>query len=146
MVLPPALANRFYNSLAFYSCTVSNFEQYTLARFIKEGYFEKHINRMRLAYARKRALVMEMIEESPLHGRARIIDEDSGLHFLLILDTQKSDSAIKTALAQKGIHAATISEYNVVPTAAREHAIILSFANLDTTLLPQALETLASIL
>lgn len=40
MVLPEHLANEFYRRLSFYSCTVSTFEQYTLARFISEGYFE----------------------------------------------------------------------------------------------------------
>ena len=34
MVLPDELAERFYRELSFYSCTVSNFEQYTLAQFI----------------------------------------------------------------------------------------------------------------
>ena len=47
MILPVHLANQFYRQLSFYSCTVSNFEQYTLAAFINQGYFEKHINRMR---------------------------------------------------------------------------------------------------
>lgn len=47
MVLPTALAEAFYKNLGFYACTVSNLEQYTLAKFISEGYFEKHINRMR---------------------------------------------------------------------------------------------------
>ena len=37
MVLPEHLANEFYRRLSFYSCTVSTFEQYTLARFIFEG-------------------------------------------------------------------------------------------------------------
>ena len=47
MVLPPHLASLFYAKLGFYSCTVSNFEQFTLAKFIEGGYFERHINRMR---------------------------------------------------------------------------------------------------
>ena len=34
MVLPEKLLGEFYAKLGFYSCTVSNFEQYTLARFI----------------------------------------------------------------------------------------------------------------
>ena len=54
MVLPVHLVNKFYRQLSFYACTVSNFEQYTLAEFIKRGYFEKHINRMRLFYSRQR--------------------------------------------------------------------------------------------
>ena len=38
MVLPASLTELFYKKLSFYSCTVSNFEQYTLAKFIEEGY------------------------------------------------------------------------------------------------------------
>ena len=50
MVLPEDLAKRFYSELSFYSCTVSNFEQYTLAQFMENGSFEKHINRLRNYY------------------------------------------------------------------------------------------------
>lgn len=34
LVLPKHLVNEFYARLYFYSCTVSNFEQYTLARWL----------------------------------------------------------------------------------------------------------------
>lgn len=146
MVLPPELANRFYQSLSFYSCTVSNFEQYTLARFIQEGYFEKHINRMRLAYARKHAQVIELIKASSLAPHATITDDDSGLHFLLTLDTKKSDETLRRDLTQAGISAATLSSYYIGSQNIREHTIILSFANINMDALPQALETLASLL
>ena len=73
MVLPVHLANRFYRDLAFYSCTVSSFEQYTLARFIREGYFEKHINRMRLYYARQRKAILSCIESSALNRRGALM-------------------------------------------------------------------------
>ena len=39
MVLPPALLERYQRTLGFYSCTVPAIEQYTLARFLSEGYF-----------------------------------------------------------------------------------------------------------
>lgn len=52
----------FYESLSFYACTVSNFEQFILADFIKNGYFEKHINRMRLFYARKRRALIDAVK------------------------------------------------------------------------------------
>ena len=54
MVLPPALMDRFRRELGFYGCTVASFEQYTLARFLDRGYFEKHINRMRKFYRARR--------------------------------------------------------------------------------------------
>ena len=59
MALPRPLLKRFYDELGFYSCPVSNFEQYTLARFIEDGYFEKHINRARKHYHDRNVLVRE---------------------------------------------------------------------------------------
>lgn len=47
MVLPPELAARFREKLGFYACSVPLFDQYVLARFISQGYFERHINRVR---------------------------------------------------------------------------------------------------
>ena len=43
MVLPVQLMQLFKEKLNFYACTVSNFEQYTLAAFINKGYFENQI-------------------------------------------------------------------------------------------------------
>ena len=50
MVLPDGLMETYRETLNFYSGTVASFEQYTLAAFLAEGYFEKHINRMRRFY------------------------------------------------------------------------------------------------
>lgn len=55
MVLPKELVNEFLEKMGFYSCTVPVFEQYVLAEFIKNGDFERHINRIR----RKRRQVLK---------------------------------------------------------------------------------------
>ena len=47
MVLPEEFVNPFFEKMGFYSCTVPVFEQYVLAEFIKNGDFERHINRSR---------------------------------------------------------------------------------------------------
>ena len=146
MVLPPALANRFYEQLGFYSCTVSNFEQFTLARFLGEGYFEKHINRMRLFYARQRQLVLDAIESSPLAGHSTIIEQDSGLHFILKLDTKRSDADLSACLAQKSIHLSALSEYYEENPPTASHQFLLSYANLDIDQLPEALACVAECL
>ena len=54
MILPPTLAEVYRRKLGFYSCSVSAFEQYTLAKFMIDGSYEKHIARMRNRYRRKR--------------------------------------------------------------------------------------------
>ena len=57
MVLPLPLLTIFKTRLSYLSSTVSNFEQYTLAKFIRDGYFERHINRMRTYYKKHRKAI-----------------------------------------------------------------------------------------
>lgn len=47
MVLPSQTCGDMLEKVAFYSCTVPVFEQLVLARFIEDGDFERHINRVR---------------------------------------------------------------------------------------------------
>ena len=86
MVLPKALMEKYNNELSFYACTVSNFEQYTLAMFIEEGYFEKHINRMRTYYKNIRNNILDCIKSLAAKNKVCIREENAGLHFLLEVD------------------------------------------------------------
>ena len=53
---------------------------------------EKHLNRMRKRYHQKRDAVIACIRGGPLAERARITEEDAGLHFLMTLDTTLPDA------------------------------------------------------
>lgn len=128
MVLPKHLVNAFYSKLFFYSCTVSNFEQYTLARFISEGYFEKHINRMRNYYYNKRDKILNAIKNSPLASYAAISEEDAGLHFLLKINTQLSDEEFLLKLEQSGIKLSCLSQYYKTPPKEVEHIFIINYS------------------
>ena len=103
MVLPPHLAATYQEKLDFYACTVSNFEQYALAAFIEEGYFEKHLNRMRLYYTKQREAVLSVLKEEPFKCVGRVREADSGLHFILELNTLLSDNEVKRKLEADGI-------------------------------------------
>lgn len=130
MVLPVHLINRFYRELSFYACTVSNFEQYTLAAFIRQGYFEKHINRMRLYYSRQRKLMIDTIRKSRLNEVCEIIENDSGLHFLIRTKTDKADGEILHALGERGIRVNALSEYFFTPSEMK-HCFIINYSNAD---------------
>lgn len=146
MVLPVCLANKFYKDFSFLSCTVSNFEQYVLAEFINRGYFEKHINRMRLYYVRRRNSVLSILSNSSLGSRCRVIDNESGLHFLLELDTQLTDQELKERLEHKGIKMIALSEYYLTHQNVKEHLYILNYSNVDLELLPTACENIYSLM
>ena len=111
MVLPPALMAQFREKLGFYSCTVPSFEQYTLERFLSEGHFEKHINRMRKAYKNRRNRLVEMLKSSPIADQITILEQDAGLHFLLRIDTNMADEKLTAHWAAAGIRIRALSEY-----------------------------------
>ena len=111
MVLPEALMAEFQKKLGFYSCTVPSFEQYTLARFLSGGYFEKHLNRMRKFYKSRRNRVLTAIENSALKNKLSILEENAGLHFLVKVDTQLTDSQLVARCADAGIRIRSLSDY-----------------------------------
>ena len=131
MVLPEHLANEFYRRLSFYSCTVSTFEQYTLARFISEGYFEKHINRMRLHYGRKRQSVLSSIRGCFTEKECRVIENDSGLHFIIQFDTNLPDKTVEELLLKKGIKLQAITHFNLIKPKEDRHQFIINYSNID---------------
>ena len=139
MVLPVHLANRFYETLSFYACTVSNFEQYILAQFMKQGHFEKHINRMRLFYGRKRARVLEIIKNTFTAGMYRIIENDSGLHFILEINTELPDGVIKERLKKRGLKISAVSDYEMLGKDGVEHQFIFNYSNIDADRIEGAL-------
>ena len=146
MVLPPALMARFRSELSFYSCTVTSFEQYTLARFLSEGHFERHINRMKKYYRVERDAVISAIGRSPLAERAEILEQDAGLHFLLRVRTGKSDAALSREAAEAGLRLSFLSEYENAPTPAETHEIVVNYSGVDAARLDEAFERLAAIL
>ena len=111
MVLPGKLMEQFREKLGFYSCTVPSFEQYTLERFLNEGYFEKHINRMRKTYKSRRNRLVELLKASPVADRITILEQDAGLHFLLRIDTELTDEALTAQWASAGIRIRALSDY-----------------------------------
>ena len=142
MILPEHLANKFYRMLSFYSCTVSNFEQYTLAEFIKKGYFEKHINRMRLYYSRKRRDILKCIAESSMSTFCEVVENDSGLHFLLKIKTDIRDEELTLAMASKGINLRPLSGYYLNGEEKDLHLFIINYSNLDVNDVKKAMDTM----
>lgn len=111
MVLPVPLLELFNSKLGFYACTVSNFEQYTLADFINEHYFDKHINRMRKQYRKLRDMLIDRIKESRIGNSVQIMEENAGLHFILSISTRKNDKILKERALEQGVLVAFLSEY-----------------------------------
>lgn len=146
MVLPDALAARYRERLGFYSCTVPAIEQYTLARFLDEGFFDSHLNRMRNFYRARRDAVIAVIEQSPITERCRVSGEDAGLHFLLTLSTARSDDALRAAAEETGLRLSFLSDFALRPDSAPQHTLVVNYPGINTARFAQALCLLAPLL
>lgn len=147
IVLPPALLERFQRDFRFYSCTVSSFEQYTLAEFLSQGYFEKHINRMRKFYKARRNRVLEELYRIPFANRLTVLEQDAGLHFLVRVDTERTDGELTALCAHAGIRVRCLSEYyhGAVPDSAR-HCLVVNYGGLREENLPAVVPLLTKLL
>lgn len=139
MVLPQCLLQTYYKTLSFYSCTVSNFEQYTLAKFMEEGYFEKHINRMRNYYHGKRDAVVNAINNSPLKKYVKLSKEDAGLHFLMEIKISCTDQDFVQQVKQYGVKLAPLSDYYMQNSENVEHVFVMNYSSVAQEKIEEAI-------
>jgi GntR family transcriptional regulator/MocR family aminotransferase len=142
LALPEALMGQFREKLGFYSCTVPSFEQYTLARFLSRGYFEKHINRMRKAYRTTRNRVVEVLGNCPFAKNITILEQNAGLHFILKVDSSLSDDEMVKKCARAGIRIRALSDYFHGTEALDTHCLVVNYAGLKN----EDIDKLADIL
>lgn len=135
MILPPYLARQFHERLGFYSCTVSTFDQFTLAGFIEGGYFEKHINRMRTYYKNLQKRLIEDIKNGPAASKVEIAEEEAGLHFLLKLNTRLTDRQIVEKAKEMGYRVLTLSECyigdDIEESGQDSHTLVMNYSGME---------------
>lgn len=146
MILPKHLMKRYQETMSFYSCTVSGFEQRALAKFLDEGYFERHIAHLRNHYRKQREAVMSAIRNSDLASISRIIENNAGTHFLLILETSYTAREIKQAVAQHGINLALLNDYCFKDYPVAKKTLVVNYASLSADEVEETVNKLAAAL
>ena len=114
-----------------------------MAKFISGGHFEKHINRMRNFYRNQRDILLESIRNSSLSDKIQIKEENSGLHFLMEIDTDLSDEALEAVAERKGLRISCLSRYYHEPKQAKQHVIVLNYSGIDREKMAEAIDILS---
>lgn len=123
MVLPRLLLARYREECYFYSCTVSRIDQRILNEFIRDGYFERHLNKMRKLYRAKHDLLLQCLE--PFTGRFEILGEHAGLHLLLRAKGEVSEEELTASAAAAGVKVYGLSDALVEKTNGKGKAVVL---------------------
>lgn len=110
LVLPPQLAQRFRKQLGFYANTVSPLDQLALARFIKQGHYDRHVNRLR-THARKTQDALVNALHEAFGDRIAFAGLNDGLHFIMQLESEHDERELATAAEAAGIRIAPLSSF-----------------------------------
>ena len=131
MILPESLLTLYRYGMSFYACTASGFEQQTLARFIEEGALERHLDRLRNYYGKKRRLLSNAIASSRLSDILTVADSSAGTHLLVQVDTHMSDADIHRAAQRINVKLQMLSDYCHRPRLADMHTLVINFAGME---------------
>lgn len=110
LVLPPQLAQHFRKQLGFYANTVSPLDQLALARFIKQGHYDRHVNRLR-THARKTQDALVNALREAFGERIAFAGLNDGLHFIMQLESERGERELATAAKAAGIRIAPLSSF-----------------------------------
>lgn len=129
MVLPELLAKDYHGKLQTYSQSVSPLIQAAVYRFMKEGYFESHIRKMRKLYQARHKILLRVIQEH-MGSRVRIIGQKSGMHLMLDVYNRSSEELIEQAF-QQGVLVYTPRLHWLNPEECPPSYIMLGFGGLS---------------
>lgn len=130
LVLPKKLMKVYRERAGFYASTVSRIDQNVLYQFLSQGYFERHLNRMRAIYKAKHDTFLGAIR--PLEHQFEVRGEYAGLHILLTDRSGRTEEELVALAAERGVRVYGISgyyihqEHNQMPST-----VVAGYANLS---------------
>ncbi len=110
LVLPPNLLDRYQDAYGIFGSPVSRLEQRVLCAFLEEGYFERHVNKMRVVYRNKRSF-LEKCLRAAFGDRLAIQGENAGHHLLLAPHNGMDEASLCAAAHAQGVGVYPISPY-----------------------------------
>lgn len=129
IVLPPKLLEQYKKRVSFYSCTVSRIDQAIITEFIVNGYFERHLNRMRKVYKSKHDFLLSCLK--PFQSFLKISGEHAGMYLVVEIDCAISEQEIINCAKEKKIHIYGLAEHFIFLPNNYRPTLLLGYANVS---------------
>ncbi|NVN99124.1 MAG: PLP-dependent aminotransferase family protein, partial [Geobacteraceae bacterium] len=144
LVLPYSLLAIYRKIYWAYFPSVSLLEQRSMATFMEQGHWERHIRRMRMIYKKKHDILLRAVE-THFGTRAVVTGQGAGLHVVMMLpETSLNEAEIIDRARQRGIRLFPFSEFHVSgqPKAA---TLLLGFGGMSGGEIEQGVAILSQI-
>ena len=149
LVLPKELLNIYQKKLPYFICPVPTLNQKILYRFIKDGYFVKHINKMRTLYKKKREFLVNTIKKYSseiLNKEIYIQGADAGLHLVIKLNQKINEKVFLKECLENSLQLYSLEEYYLEETHNETSSFLLGYANLTNNEIDEGILLLSQIL
>lgn len=129
IVAPPPLIEEMRNAKRRADFHTAALEQLVLARFIKEGYFTRHLSAMEKNYGKSRALLLDALHRH-FGEEARILGTASGLHICVRFPGIRFTPTLLNRIDLAGVGVYPVEDH-AVKKGRWEDTLILGFGMLD---------------
>lgn len=143
MVLPESLLDSYRENCGCYASTVSRIDQRILNEFIKDGYFERYLNRMRKVYREKHDYLLGLL--APFGKNFKISGENAGLHLLLASKQGVPEEELLKAAEKEEIRLYGMSEACMQGKKAEapfQNTILMGYGAMEKKELQEGIECL----
>lgn len=143
MALPKELM-RYYQSRYPFAITVSKADQKIVELFLRNGYYERHLNRMRRLYKSKHDWILRWVKEE-MGEICSCFGEHAGIHLLLRFHNGISEDEAVERAKSAGIRVYGLSEFFVQEKKETEAVVLIGYATLTEEEIKEALQILSRI-
>lgn len=103
IILPKHLLKKWKTLISSYYTPVNLFEQWVLAEFIQNGFFEQHIKQMKTIYMNKRDFLLSELKKCSFSKKIKISDNLGGTSFIAKFNTDVPEGQIEYAARESGV-------------------------------------------
>jgi len=143
LVLPQAIADRAMPSIIEMQRGGHRLEQLTMAAFIENGQFSRHLGRMRRLYRERQAALREALA-THLGIEHEVLGGHCGLHLTVRLTPAYSDVDIVAQARKLGMHPAALSSFALNPRE-EDNGLVIGYGNTGAERFPALVRRLHEV-
>lgn len=145
IVLPMPLWASYREKYLYANCTVPTLLQLTLTKYMESGEYQRHLNAMRTHYRKKHDYIRKYVADY-LSDKAALLGEDSGLHFVLSIQTRSNQTELIDVFARNKIQIYPTEPFWINKALCPSNQLLLGFSAIPMKQLPDAMGCLSEVI
>ncbi|MUK87838.1 aminotransferase class I/II-fold pyridoxal phosphate-dependent enzyme [Ornithinibacillus sp. L9] len=129
VVLPTKLIDRFKKIKWFTDRHNSSLEQMILARFIKEGYIERHVRKMKRIYKQRREALVKSLNQH--FSDCSILGHAAGMHLVVEFPSIKFSKRLIHWIQEHSVKIYSVEQYSILK-GKHSNKIVMGYGSLPT--------------